>query len=91
MQNASAPNSARKLSTPSCTSLAGQLVFDHVLTAYGDNAESTYDFRLDRAFPPEMPPDISGPLDLNKIGEDVVAQMRADPNLAAQVANQLQK
>ncbi|MFM8857956.1 MAG: hypothetical protein ACKOI2_12315, partial [Actinomycetota bacterium] len=30
-----------------------QLVFDHVLTAYSDDDESAYDFRLDRGFPRE--------------------------------------
>ncbi len=66
-----------------------QLVFDHILSAYGDNGETAYDFRPDVAFPPEVPADISGPVDVNKIADDVVARIRVDPDFAAQVAHQL--
>lgn len=77
--------------TPDIFTKKVQLVFDHVLTAYGDSGESAYDFRPDRAFPPEMPTDISGPLDVNKIADDVVARRRVDPDFAAQIAGQLRK
>lgn len=67
-----------------------QLVFDHVLSAYGDNGESAYTPRLDVNFPGVMAGGIGvGPIDVNKIAEDVVERILADPTFAARVARQL--
>ena len=66
-----------------------QLVFNHVLTAYGDNGESACDPRPDYQFPQGHAVEYSGPLDVNKIADDVVARIHADPEFAAQVAQQL--
>lgn len=66
-----------------------QLIFDHVLTAYGDNRESVYDNRPDVSFPPPVKVDLSGPLDVSKIADDVVARILVDPEFAAHVAAQL--
>ena len=66
-----------------------QLVFDHVLTAYGDNGESAYDPRPDYQFPQGVKVEYTGPLDVNKIADDVVARIHADPEFAAHVAAQL--
>lgn len=65
-----------------------RLVYDHVLTAYGDNGESAYDTRPDYAFP-DRKVEFTGPLDVNKIADDVVARIHTDPAFAAQVAEQL--
>ncbi|MGB3476407.1 MAG: type I restriction endonuclease subunit R [Mycobacterium sp.] len=64
------------------------LVYDHVLTAYGDNGESAYYTRPDHQFP-DMKVEFNGPLDVNKIADDVVARIHTDPAFAAQVAAQL--
>jgi type I restriction enzyme R subunit len=66
-----------------------QLVFDHVLTAYGDNGESAYDVKADYQFPQDSKHEYDGPLDVNKIADDVVARIHADPAFAAQVAAHL--
>lgn len=66
-----------------------QLIFDHVLTAYGDEGENAYQPRPDVAFPPEVPTDISGPIDVKTIADDVVARILVDPGFAAKVADQL--
>lgn len=65
-----------------------QLVYDHVLTAYGDHGESVYDAR--QAHQSSVTKiDLTGPLDVNKISDDVVARIHADPAFAAHVAAQL--
>src|SRR5690606_15219771 len=66
-----------------------QLVFDHVLTAYGDNGESAYDSRPDLHYPQTRSVEYTGPLDVNRIADDVVARIHADPEFAAHVAAQL--
>jgi len=66
-----------------------QLVFDHVLTAYGDNGESAYDQRPDYQFPQDLKVEYAGPIDVNKIADDVVARIHADPEFAAKVVQQL--
>ncbi|MEI2819949.1 MAG: type I restriction enzyme endonuclease domain-containing protein [Marmoricola sp.] len=66
-----------------------QLVFDHVLTAYGDNGESAYDVRPDYQFPTTESGALTETLDVNKIADDVVARILADPDFAAHVAKQL--
>lgn len=65
-----------------------QLVFDHILTAYGDNGESAYSPRVDFQWSGQ-PIAYHGPLDVNRIADDVVARIRVDPDFAAQVAAQL--
>ncbi|MGO1360767.1 MAG: type I restriction endonuclease subunit R [Brevibacterium aurantiacum] len=68
-----------------------RLVFDHVLTAYGDDGESAYTPRVDFIWPAQSVeydgPD--GPLDVDKIADDVVARIHNDPTFAAHVAAQL--
>ena len=68
-----------------------RLVFDHVLTAYGDDGESAYTPRVDFQWPAQSVeydgPD--GPLDVDKIADDVVARIHVDPTFASQVAAQL--
>ncbi|MHA6509802.1 type I restriction endonuclease subunit R [Tessaracoccus sp. Y1736] len=66
-----------------------QLVFDHVLTAYGDNGETAYDSRAD--FRPRLDErlEYGGPLDIERITEDVVARIHTDWVFAAQIAGQL--
>lgn len=67
-----------------------QLVFDHVLTAYGDNGESAYSPRIDFSYPSDrVRVEYTGPIDVNKVADDVVARIHADPTFAAQVAQQL--
>lgn len=72
-----------------CTSKV-QLVFDHVLTAYGDDGQSAYTPRIDIAFPPRTQRvEYTGPRDVNRIADDVVAGIHDDPAFAARVAEQL--
>ncbi|WP_035717503.1 type I restriction endonuclease subunit R [Gordonia terrae] len=67
-----------------------QLVFDHVLSAYGDDGESVYSRRVDFGFPDQRAViEPSGPIDVNKVADDVVARIHADPIFAARVAEQL--
>lgn len=69
-----------------------QLVYDHVLSAYGDDGESVYSRRVDFGFPDqsvEIEP--SGPIDVHKVADDVVARIHADPTFAEHVARQLQE
>ncbi|WP_166879088.1 type I restriction endonuclease subunit R [Salinibacterium sp. ZJ450] len=66
-----------------------QLVFDHVITAYGDNGESAYSPRADLYFPAQGTVEYAGPIDVHKIADDVVARIYRDPDFAAQVAAQL--
>lgn len=75
--------------TPDIFTAKVQLVFDHVLTAYGDNGESAYEPRVDIQFTPNLDVDMVGPLDVNQIADDVVARIHSDPDFAAQVAQQL--
>lgn len=65
-----------------------QLVFDHVLTAYGDDSKSAYTTRDDsRSYTQSRM--YAGPLDVNRIADDVVARIHEDPAFAAHVAAQL--
>ncbi|WP_147796917.1 type I restriction endonuclease subunit R [Cellulomonas sp. Y8] len=66
-----------------------QLVMDHVLTAYGDNGESAYDGRVDVQFSQGPPVELAGPIDVNRIADDVVARIHSDPVFARHVAQQL--
>ncbi|GAA1127081.1 type I restriction endonuclease subunit R [Arthrobacter flavus] len=65
-----------------------QLVFDHVLTAYGDDGKSAYTTRVDSQASEESP-QYAGRLDVSKIADDVVARIHDDPVFAAYVAEQL--
>lgn len=65
-----------------------RLVFDHVLTAYGDDGESAYTPRVDIQWPTQ-PVQYDAPLDVDKIADDVVARIHEDPDFAAHVAEQL--
>lgn len=68
-----------------------QLVFDHVLTAYGDDGESAYAPRVDYQWSAQSVEydGTEGPLDVDKIADDVVARIHDDPIFAAHVAAQL--
>ncbi|CAN5494188.1 type I restriction endonuclease subunit R [soil metagenome] len=67
-----------------------QLVYDHVLSAYGDDGESVYTRRVDVGFPPQTVESVHlGPIDVAKIADDVVARIHADPTFAEHVARQL--
>lgn len=66
-----------------------QLVFDHVLAAYGDDGENAYSSRTDLHFPVHGTAEYAGALDVSKIADDVVARIHGDPTFAAQVAAQL--
>ncbi|WP_256979223.1 MULTISPECIES: type I restriction endonuclease subunit R [unclassified Rhodococcus (in: high G+C Gram-positive bacteria)] len=74
--------------TPGIFTSKVQLVFDHVLTAYGDDGESAYSPKVDVQWSGQ-PIAYDGPLDVNRIADDVVARIRIDPDFAAQVAAQL--
>lgn len=68
-----------------------QLVYDHVLSAYGDNGESAYTTRVDITYPQGIAVEYTGgPVDVHRIADDVVRRILADPTFAAQVAQQLQ-
>jgi type I restriction enzyme R subunit len=75
--------------TPDIFTAKVQLVFDHVLTAYGDNGENAYESRVDIQRPMGLDIELAGPLDVNRIADDVVARIHSDPGFAAQVARQL--
>uniref|UniRef100_UPI003D901559 type I restriction endonuclease subunit R n=1 Tax=Gordonia sp. B7-2 TaxID=3420932 RepID=UPI003D901559 len=67
-----------------------QLVYDHVLSAYGDDGESVYSRRIDFGYPVQTPGFAApGPVDVDRIADDVVARIHADPAFAARVVQQL--
>ncbi|KRF19383.1 DEAD/DEAH box helicase [Nocardioides sp. Soil797] len=66
-----------------------QLVMDHVLTAYGDDGESAYQRRVDPQHPQHVRAELAGPLDVNRVAEDVVERIHSDPAFARHVADQL--
>lgn len=74
--------------TPTIFTSKVQLVFDHVLTAYGDDGESAYTAR-GHSRSRIQSAEYAGPLDVNKIADDVVTRIRSDPDFAAHVATQL--
>jgi type I restriction enzyme R subunit len=68
-----------------------QLVFDHVLTAYGDDGDSVYMPRVDRSYPNQIVRvDYDQPVDVHKVAEDVITRIHEDPVFAAHIARQLQ-
>lgn len=75
--------------TPDIFTTKVQLIYDHVLTAYGDDGESAYEPKPDYEYPRDMQVTYAGPIDVNRIADDVVARILADPRFAAQVAAQL--
>jgi type I restriction enzyme R subunit len=74
--------------TPDIFTSKVQLVFDHVLTAYGDDGKSAYTAKADAHSSPQSR-EYAGPLDVYKIADDVVARIHDDPVFAAHVAAQL--
>lgn len=74
--------------TPEIFTSKVQLVLDHVLTAYGDDGDSAYTSGVDVHWS-NRPVIHAGPLDVNKIADDVVARIHDDPAFAAHVAAEL--
>ncbi|MDQ1250805.1 MAG: type restriction enzyme subunit [Actinomycetota bacterium] len=69
-----------------------QLVYDHVLSAYGDNGESVYSAQVDFTYPQDLAIEYTGgSVDVHRIADDVVRRILVDPTFAAQVALQLQE
>lgn len=66
-----------------------RLVFDHVLTAYGDDGESAYTTTRADIYWPAPSIEYEGPLDVDRVADDVVARIHEDPVFAARVAAQL--
>lgn len=64
-------------------------MFDHVLTAYGDNGETAYDSRPDFQRRRDVTVEHTGPLDINRIADDVITRIHTDAAFAAQMAAQL--
>lgn len=77
--------------TPALFSAKVQLVFDHILTAYGDNGESAYEVQTDFLLRPGPTLGDVGSINANTIADDTVARLRTDPEFAAQVAQQLMR
>lgn len=66
-----------------------QLVYDHVLSAYGDDGESAYTARAEPTHSRHLGAHRTGYIDVNRIADDVVRRILADPTFAAHVAQQL--
>ena len=67
-----------------------QRVFDHILTAYGDNGESIYAPQVDYIHPRHgISVEYGAPIGINKVADDDVARIHAEPSFAAYVAQQL--
>jgi type I restriction enzyme R subunit len=64
-----------------------QLVYDHVVAAYGDDGTSAYSKPVSVAGVPLAIPE--GPLDIERISDAVLARIRDDPEFAARVAVEL--
>lgn len=75
--------------TPEIFMTKVQLVFDHVLTAYGDNGESAYDPQPNNNLQRASNIEHEGPIDVTKVADDVVTRIHADPAFAAKIARQL--
>ncbi|MCD5346128.1 type I restriction endonuclease subunit R [Agromyces sp. S2-1-8] len=67
-----------------------QLVYDHVLSAYGDDGESAYTARVDFSYPQNTSVEYGGAIDVHRIADDVVRRILTDSAFAARVAQQLQ-
>ena len=68
-----------------------QLVFDHVLSAYEDATSSAYTRRPQYSRTVGDTVEYSGPLDVDRIADDVVARIRADADFAARIAAELRQ
>lgn len=66
-----------------------QLVFDHLLTAYGDNGDSAYGGQIDFQHARGTRVEHIGHIDVDRISDDVVARIHSDPIFAVEVAQQL--
>lgn len=66
-----------------------RLIYDHVLSAYGDNGESVYTTKVDFPDPRDASGEYDGVIDVHRIAEDVVRRILADSTFAATVAQQL--
>ena len=66
-----------------------QLVFDHVLSAYEDAASSAYTRRPGYIRVLGDVVDYDGPLDVDRIADDVVARIKSDADFAARIAAEL--
>lgn len=71
-----------------------QLVFDHVLTAYGDNGESAYAVRpaadlAGRATSAGAYSGDASSINVNQIADDVLERILSDPTFAAEIATRL--
>ncbi|MGB4635135.1 MAG: type I restriction enzyme endonuclease domain-containing protein [Arcanobacterium sp.] len=67
-----------------------QLVYDHVLTAYGDDGESAYSTKADVMWGGSpVVVDFGGPVDPYTVAEEAVDRIHRDPAFAAYVAEQL--
>jgi type I restriction enzyme R subunit len=64
-----------------------QAVFDHIVTAYGDDQTSVYDEQLESTA--RRTGAVAAPPDLTQIADDVVERIRVDAEFASLVAAQL--
>lgn len=76
--------------TPDVFNAKVQLIFDHVLSAYEDRDTNAYTERPHYTRTVGTSVEYDGPLDVEKIAEDVVARILSDPQFAANVADHLQ-
>lgn len=67
-----------------------QLVFDHLLSAYEDATSSAYTRSPQYTRTVGDVVQYSGPLDVDRIADDVVARIKADADFAARIAAELQ-
>jgi type I restriction enzyme, R subunit len=63
-----------------------QAVYDHVLAAYGDDGTSVYTGLAPGGEPRAVVDVPTGPLDIDRISDAVLARIRTDPEFAARVA-----
>lgn len=64
-----------------------QLIYDHVLSAYGDNGDSVYDGPVDFTRPRHaVAVEYTGPINVDRITDVVVERIRSDATFAAQIA-----
>jgi type I restriction enzyme R subunit len=66
-----------------------QLVFDHVLSVYEDGSSSAYTRRPSYTRVVGDLVEYDGPLDVDRIADDVVARIKSDADFAARIATEL--
>ncbi len=66
-----------------------QKVFDHIVSAYGDDGSSVYTPADAATAAGRAPVAVLAPTDINTIADDIVERIRADAELASRVAEQL--